>query len=1403
MADERLSNVVGAPFSEHVLTQLDIRTFHNSTGKGSFPNRTNTDVLFLANKSAWVRLTSSVRLVANGNKTVKQFYDYLNLSGNYSNNDDLAKNWILEAGTSISNGAGINIRKGIGLDGAYGLGGTEELGYRPMPGLTSVIIDTKGTLGSLREAIVNFKVWNIDQLNIIEALYFRLGYSMLLEWGHNQFYSNVGNFFGTFVTNPTGIDAFQKERKELVQQRIAKLGRQYSGNYDGMLGIVSNFTWSFNQEGGYDCVVKLIGLGAILDSLRINLSFKMPDVVFEEYRSQNKTIQQRQQEIDAKNKKLQEERNRSQAGLPPLPAVPQNAQQIYTNVYTNDAGTGNPLLTEQQFLTDNSVYSSYTTGEEDLNFTPDYFYKAGLNKNSIFVNELNQKVTGLFLNKNSLRAEWSLVNAGISFSEYQPVSIRSAKLNQNLVWYYNSGLESISNFQEENAISSFTQEINLGANKYINENLGVGLGVGNIFYPIRNTDFLQNSKYKSNLAKFVDVSIRAFESPNQIQSEELIIGKVYYAKVKNTELQKKPFYFFIKFYPNPSVNYTKAELVKALDDWSNQAESTVNLTFVEAYDYLVQNLIRQDATFRDVLIKGDLSNISIPNKPTPRFEVIFNNSAYIDKVLPKPLKVETQLPNQAQTPNTGDNSGTINTADSTQIDPSAKFASALHAMLAAVKSQMLSKSDTLKPDEVAYSDSIELLTSRLYQNTIFDNIISTTDESTVNPNGVPFDLKRYALKGFNSNLMSDPLLYDKIPPVDYQALCQAFGIRYLMDNEAESLNYPIYIKFGYLLAFINSMCLIYDSTQDTDKHPYVYIDFNPATNFCLTNPQHLSVDPYVCMIPYQGSREQYLKIFPDSIVEKFSKQTSNVFGSTELNRLSSFLNSFKNPKNEYQGNTMEILLNVDFLIRVLNQNTTTNPEHSINLKGFLDSIVREVNKVTGNINLFRVAYRDDTNTVIIKDDQFVPPSEGEAYMLYKQTYVEQGRKGQPKYGMIPVFGAQSLVREMEFKTNLTTNISNQIAISAQAFTGSANSKDYSPFSYLNISSVSFEDAFKPRVSDSANTVTIPTAVVTGSDSNDLAQAQQFNQHILSLYYGGEYVSRQRIDMATNYYIEGMAKIKSTDQVTVAAPFIPANLSITIDGISGIVMGNAFTIPENRLPLSLRGNDDQTKVGFIVVGLTHTIDQNQWLTKIRGQMIRLRDKVSYSGITFNEKLQQLTLPQVRTTAGTIDTPWSAAFISFVMQRAEVQFPANATHTGYAQSLRVNSLGFSVLNPRTTVIQRGDIVIKNRNGNSLSFLSTTWTGESHGDIVVEINGNTAVGISGNLSNTVRRSNITLVDGRLAERDYFVVLRPPKSSVTTIVNVASVEYKLWSSNNWTESTQAAFNTLAAYYKTVGIII
>ena len=1407
MASEKLSNVIGAPFAEHVLTQLNLRAAHNSTGAGNVPTRSDEEILFLANKMSWVKLTSSVRVQAESNNGIptplSEYYKKLGVD--YANADDLAKYWTLEAGTSKANGANVDLRYGVGPDGAYGLGGTEELGYRPMPGLTSVTIDTKGTLGSLREATIQFKVWNMNQLNIIEALYFRLGYSMLLEWGHNQFYTNVNQQGGggTFTTNTYGIDPFQSDlRKEKIQQLIAQRSYKLSANYDGMLGVVTNFHWSFNQTGGYDCTIRLIGLGAIMDTLRINSSYTMPTAILQAYKSQQDTLKAEQEILDKRKADNAEATKRKNAKLPKLPDTPTNPQEIYTKIYTADTGILTTSTSAQDtFLADQALPVAYNvdTANEITNTVLDYYYKAqtGGKTGGPFITELNQKRTGLFLSPiTGVRGNWTLVPA----DNYPEVVLSAGLLN--LTAFRASQLNSLSS-----GYVNLTDQNLLGSNSFVKAfdyylynyptNSGKAslstLNAGSILHiepdtPVyaQRTGYLDSTPapLTATLVQTADITDPKTKSKRQ----NAYTSTVTFTALPNPEKGKEADDLLIR--------PTRKEIIVALEDWFLN-DRKIQIVSIENTTNVPNN----------VTVKGTFK-ITIPNKPISTLTIEFTNTALIESVLGSPIPESTPQ-NAIQNADAGNNGGIDNNSTPTQTDPGYRFASALHAMLAAVKSQV-EYSMTQDRNDVVNVPLIDL-TKNFYLGTILETLFDTPEDKTTSE----FNLIQYALKGFNSNLMvnakNDPTLFNSIKSVNFIDLSTAYGIRWTIQDDANQVNYPAYLKLGYVLSFLNAMCLIYDSRQDVDKHPYVYLDFNPYTNFCLTMPQHMSIDPFTCMIPYQGNQIDYLKLFPPDVAPNPDPNSDTLFNEN-LNEVSWYLPKFKASDNPYQGSTMEILLNIDFLISTLNARTTSSPDHTVDLKGFLDDIMTGINKATGNLNSFRVAYRDDSNTVIIKDDQFVPPIAGEDWTMditaAPSNYGVPNGVNVPKYGQLPVFGKYSLVRDMRFETEMSTNLSKVIAISGQSNIGSVNSTDHSSFSWLN---TNFFDTYKPTISNSSNTNSNSNNKTTDKEKEtqeyqaNLA-ATEFNQHVVSIYREGVALSQKMVSAAANYYINGIAQVKSADRITIAAPFIPANINLTIDGIGGIIMGNAFTIPEDRLPLSLRGQggaDRNTKVGFVVVGLTHTLDNNQWLTKIRGQMIKLRDSTDYGTTKTLEKLQ-LTFPiSINNTIATI--PWSAAFISYTIAKAGVNFPSNSLHTGYAQSIRTqSSYGFQALDPKTTVLKVGDIILQNRNGNTMTFQTKPWSGNAHGDIVVSINGTSAASIGGNVANTVYQTNLTLTgDGRLGSPNYFVVLRPPSQSAASIVGAANVEYQLWKSNNWKEQTAAAYPTLAAYYKKVGITV
>ena len=146
----------------------------------------------------------------------------------------------------------------------------EDFGNVPMPGIIKADIKTKTAYGSIREAKVEFVCHNQRQLECLELLYMRPGVPVLLEWGWTTYIGNDGKrendfpFNGNFWINEYPMSVLQQE---IIQAKIDS-----SGNYDGLLGMVKNFTYTARPDGGYNCETELIGMGELIESIKGNKS---------------------------------------------------------------------------------------------------------------------------------------------------------------------------------------------------------------------------------------------------------------------------------------------------------------------------------------------------------------------------------------------------------------------------------------------------------------------------------------------------------------------------------------------------------------------------------------------------------------------------------------------------------------------------------------------------------------------------------------------------------------------------------------------------------------------------------------------------------------------------------------------------------------------------------------------------------------------------------------------------------------------------------------------------------------------------------------------------------------------------------------------------------------------------
>jgi hypothetical protein len=217
-------------------------------------NRTPKEISFLNSNTSWVSLKSAVDV---------------------NNSPDLAKSNVLEGG-SINNG---KLRYGVGVDSsnAYSLkatlGENNILGIRPMPGITSVTIENIGAYGSTRRATITYQCWDVKQLEVLEQLYMRPGYLVLLEFGRTT-YLEKENDINNIKQTTTDYDFFSKKNIVLLDELKLLYEKSVNsrGNYDAFLGYVVNYGWQSRNDGGYDCKTEIISTGEVLESLKTNYS---------------------------------------------------------------------------------------------------------------------------------------------------------------------------------------------------------------------------------------------------------------------------------------------------------------------------------------------------------------------------------------------------------------------------------------------------------------------------------------------------------------------------------------------------------------------------------------------------------------------------------------------------------------------------------------------------------------------------------------------------------------------------------------------------------------------------------------------------------------------------------------------------------------------------------------------------------------------------------------------------------------------------------------------------------------------------------------------------------------------------------------------------------------------------
>jgi hypothetical protein len=553
--------------------------------------------------------------------------------------------------------------------------------------------------------------------------------------------------------------------------------------------------------------------------------------------------------------------------------------------------------------------------------------------------------------------------------------------------------------------------------------------------------------------------------------------------------------------------------------------------------------------------------------------------------------------------------------------------------------------DTPPSEAVGYSTDAAVASSIFSQNKSYDFL-------KISGNSIGGNV--FAQKGNNAWLLNHP--DDKNVPTISPNLIGFLIVAYLTSPAQEQSTKDatnkdqlpqVYIPLGYFLAILQSSGMLYNSKKGDDAasktRPVVYIDFNDKTNFCYAEPYSVSVDPSICLVDV-GAKGSLMKdlfggfkgadgkdILPNTL-GTITEDNKYVPGGDLLSPIIKNNNLGFYNKNT-SGYLMHVMMNIEYLVGKLDSLAGSDANKEVKVDKYLTEILGDVSNAMGGVNQFRAAFNDDSYCITLLDEQRIDNGSGDI---------------QP--AVIDVLGLNSIVYNYSLTSKISPKLSSMLVIAAQATTGKTKQ------AAVNASAVAkwneyVKDRIAPTKVDSTdgNANGGKTGNTTenqgapgesgGADTPD----NQLSRHLKGIYCTFRY-NVEDVEAARNTLSEKFKARQANQEDTEGSAMIPLEFSIKMDGISGILVNQAFVIPPERLPISYQksGNPSSTKLGFIVRKVENSIENNQWITSISGQSLVLPSSVNApirTVDTAENPLKGLSSPAAAPTAQIVTAPKS--------------------------------------------------------------------------------------------------------------------------------------------------------------------
>lgn len=1087
-----MGNLLGEPFKDYVDAQINVR--QDVHGKA---NRNLQELQYLNSKNAWIKLASGTSfdesrielLMKGGNPLVSKNDTDYNLAIK-----NVLFNGLTGFGESVPidlKGAGgisrtYNVastsqtqREGItGANRAYGVGGTQQHGYSPMPGIIDANIKDLNR-GSIKKATINIKAHNRNQFDVIDALYLRLGYSVMLEWGVDKYLSSPTisneltnatvagalNTVGTSnLSSPTGytlenmgttlIDkkfwTYTDSSYNEILPAIEELRKKYQGNYDGMFGVISNFSWTFEADGTYNIKLEIMSQGDVIESLKANLPKKnKKGEVVNQY---DKLARARAAETPAGD---------VDSFFALYPGLEQIIEDWYKGVKEYKSKFSYSITPNIKFGGGDIISAVSNLATEAAEFELDV---------SLFTNNFPTLNLKNYLSDRSTNsAKQNIANI-----------TQALELDRYFTQILNTALIGIALAQEATSEKVYTSRDYEG-NKTI----------------LLEGDSDKKNEYNGWNTKgaFSDSYLQNAWDASKVKAEAAGIDEDTFTRrflIENITLDLIKLFTFKKY---QSLNYAggsedpqfktevdedateeeKAE-AEAEQEVENELEAKKDKNKINNYLYRVRN------------VWGGLIN---------------GEYKYVGENAFGEIKVGNRKLGVIQNP-TGTNTGKFKPIWNREV-----------------------KFPTYPRANAGQSITDQLETSLLGG--------SRGDLDSTQPNAADF------------------IKLDLTP-----------------------INKQHFIRLGVFLEYLEKNVIPKIKTGSKTDQPMLLIDYHPENNICYTIDNVISLDLNKTLVknPTFFNGKEYEGIFTGA--KDFKRNISGVSNGP------------------IWGNIMNIYIN---FARIEELFENVDEENEVSVFSILKNLATDINESLGNINNIEPIIDKETNTVKFIDQTSIPGLEDIAKKLNIPFRSDKSSVKLEIFGLNPTNNTSNFVRSAGITTEISKEYATMITIGATA-NGAIPGAEATAFSKWNIG---ITDRFK-------------TNIVDGEAEREATLEEQ-NQSVLQQYVfmiereneklgltrdtDNKYIINDEVistnkDTASNYYTYAQAETSNAASGSIESSigFLPFNLKLSMDGLSGIKIYNKVNVNTSFLP----SNYGDT-LSFIITGVNHKLSGNEWVTNL--------------------------------------------------------------------------------------------------------------------------------------------------------------------------------------------------------------